>query len=200
MTRTPLEIAASMRPRPMTAENGHDDPGRAPPDRRFNEAAADDRGKRDGVHLGAIVEQGFNEAAADDRGKPGSRAQPEDARPRFNEAAADDRGKPFRFRGLRGAGSVASMRPRPMTAENTPPQRQTAPLVTRFNEAAADDRGKPPGRRGQGAGRRASMRPRPMTAENSSPTRGTTRRIAGFNEAAADDRGKPATRRPPRRR
>ena len=60
---------------------------------------------------------GFNEAAADDRGKHARarrRAPPVGG---FNEAAADDRGK------LLGAPAtwavaVASMRPRPMTAEN----------------------------------------------------------------------------------
>ena len=37
--------SASMRPRPMTAENRVPDAGRPDKGRRFNEAAADDRGK-----------------------------------------------------------------------------------------------------------------------------------------------------------
>ena len=37
---------ASMRPRPMTAENARRGERRGKPRRRFNEAAADDRGKR----------------------------------------------------------------------------------------------------------------------------------------------------------
>ena len=64
---------------------------------------------------------------------------------RFNEAAADDRGK-RQGRALGVVDRDASMRPRPMTAEN--------PLghVLSRDEAAA------------------SMRPRPMTAENERPT------------------------------
>ena len=44
--------AASMRPRPMTAENGVDVGALAGAPRRFNEAAADDRGKR--RHRGSV--------------------------------------------------------------------------------------------------------------------------------------------------
>ena len=62
--------------------------------------------------------------------------------PCFNEAAADDRGKRGRPRPRFGS-IQASMRPRPMTAENV----QTLEQVAR-------------------RGRLASMRPRPMTAEN----------------------------------
>ena len=61
----------------------------------------------------------------------------------------------------------ASMRPRPMTAENA-----------HRLDLGLDERG-------------ASMRPRPMTAENFRQS--IQRRpagCAGFNEAAADDRGK----------
>ena len=39
-------------------------------------------------------------------------------RARFNEAAADDRGKPLALRRPAGGAHRASMRPRPMTAEN----------------------------------------------------------------------------------
>ena len=65
----------------------------------------------------------FNEAAADDRGKPDrdchhSRSQPE----RFNEAAADDRGKPVLSLPRPFLRRLASMRPRPMTAENHGPR------------------------------------------------------------------------------
>ena len=63
-------------------------------------------------------------------------------RPGFNEAAADDRGKlPLVTFG--GAKSAASMRPRPMTAENERQRLVRGPIE-----------------------RPASMRPRPMTAEN----------------------------------
>ena len=48
-------------------------------------------------------------------------------RNRFNEAAADDRGKPRRRRGGAAPAPAASMRPRPMTAEN----RLTAPDTRR---------------------------------------------------------------------
>ena len=39
------QVPASMRPRPMTAENRRAPSPAARPSRRFNEAAADDRGK-----------------------------------------------------------------------------------------------------------------------------------------------------------
>ena len=42
------------------------------------------------------------------------------ARPGFNEAAADDRGKPQALEQVARRGGLASMRPRPMTAENPP--------------------------------------------------------------------------------
>ena len=134
---------ASMRPRPMTAENSPA-PSPAPaPSPRFNEAAADDRGKR-GRRVGGSVRSAC-----------------------FNEAAADDRGKRRRDR-VRRRRRRASMRPRPMTAENSRPGPHLRSAANRFNEAAADDRGKPPG----GGSCRTSRR--------------------GFNEAAADDRGKRA--------
>ena len=88
--------------------------------RRFNEAAADDRGKREHCDTDFLHMNSFNEAAADDRGKRGVPGLPE------------------------GAAVGASMRPRPMTAENTP------------------------GTDGRDVAVRASMRPRPMTAENKS--------------------------------
>ena len=67
----------------------------------------------------------------------------------------------------------ASMRPRPMTAENARSLTASSSVASSFNEAAADDRGK--------LRRRASRRR-------------TCPRWC-FNEAAADDRGK---RTPPR--
>ena len=68
--------------------------------------------------------------------------------------------------------SRASMRPRPMTAENTYRTRPEARLSgCCFNEAAADDRGKRTRRTDTRAGGAASMRPRPMTAENVPSTR-----------------------------
>ena len=75
---------------------------------------------------------------AENRGSPASWSAPTNC---FNEAAADDRGK-RRQRGRMVDRAVASMRPRPMTAEN--------------------------GVRAAGSAVRAgaSMRPRPMTAEN----------------------------------
>ena len=116
----------SMRPRPMTAENpiGSALPPPASP---------------------------FNEAAADDRGKPASRCAPPWPRAGFNEAAADDRGKPDRVDLGADRLDGASMRPRPMTAEN----RRVLQLG--------------------GLGAAASMRPRPMTAENPRATSATTR-------------------------
>ena len=48
----------------------------------------------------------------------------------------------------------ASMRPRPMTAENLAPSGETRPRPGGFNEAAADDRGKPRTR-----GRRSASAP-----------------------------------------
>ena len=89
----------------------------------FNEAAADDRGKRrPGRRSWTRAVWRFNEAAADDRGKQLNMLRSEET-PNwagFNEAAADDRGKP-----------------------GHPPD--GVPAGTRFNEAAADDRGKPAG-------------------------------------------------------
>ena len=62
---------------------------------RFNEAAADDRGKPSRWRMAARMRPGFNEAAADDRGKPYAVYQTTIlAKFGFNEAAADDRGKP----------------------------------------------------------------------------------------------------------
>ena len=63
--------AASMRPRPMTAENPDVGRRRDRHRRRFNEAAADDRGKPSRVFVeNSELPSRFNEAAADDRGKP----------------------------------------------------------------------------------------------------------------------------------
>ena len=111
----------------------------------FNEAAADDRGKRPAASTRARICSGFNEAAADDRGKlqPGKicRVQP-----------------------------GASMRPRPMTAENQRGRAAVPRSGSRFNEAAADDRGKPPLLPRAHTRQPASMRPRPMTAENGNGT------------------------------
>ena len=134
---------ASMRPRPMTAEN------RGP--RRWTKTKW----------------SCFNEAAADDRGKPPRSMPPFEGAESFNEAAADDRGKPAgRLAGALGEAG-ASMRPRPMTAENRARCSATSCRSPRFNEAAADDRGKPARRLHRpGRGGAASMRPRPMTAEN----------------------------------
>ena len=114
----PTRHGASMRPRPMTAENIAEAPfGRFPLHKGFNEAAADDRGKRIRSCRLAAPRGGFNEAAADDRGKRGRRGA---------------------AHGVRSA----SMRPRPMTAENASGSASAAPSSPRFNEAAADDRGK----------------------------------------------------------
>ena len=64
---------------------------------------------------------------------------------------------------------LASMRPRPMTAENRVAGLMAAARGRRFNEAAADDRGKHRNRaRHVERSQAASMRPRPMTAENAS--------------------------------
>ena len=108
----------------MTAENARR--GMPPGERRpgFNEAAADDRGKRQVAGSHPRVRPGFNEAAADDRGKRTPPILHGQGRVwRFNEAAADDRGK--REGEAEGhARRDASMRPRPMTAENG--QGQTA--------------------------------------------------------------------------
>ena len=66
-----------------------------------------------------------------------------------------------------GAERAASMRPRPMTAENTRRFGRRPRRPSSFNEAAADDRGKPTKAAAAGvATQTASMRPRPMTAEN----------------------------------
>ena len=163
---------ASMRPRPMTAENSRGSRRLRRGRRCFNEAAADDRGKRL-EHRGAFSSGFcFNEAAADDRGKR-RRASRESARSArgFNEAAADDRGK-LGGRRLGAPRRAASMRPRPMTAENARRRPPGTRRRRRFNEAAADDRGK---------------RLRPARSR---------RARASFNEAAADDRGKPTTVKP----
>ena len=68
---------------------------------------------------------------------------------------------------LHAVARLASMRPRPMTAENLSSSRRRKRGCGCFNEAAADDRGKPPGAPPKPCGAiLASMRPRPMTAEN----------------------------------
>ena len=140
----------------MTAENFPVEPSYAVRG-RFNEAAADDRGKHASLDvIGDWRNSGFNEAAADDRGKL---PRPEQEQP----------------------GMAASMRPRPMTAENWRTSLRASATCGCFNEAAADDRGKPmqifwifPA-----ATFWASMRPRPMTAENPSPPLNTR---SVFNE------------------
>ena len=48
----------------------------------------------------------FNEAAADDRGKPWKGTCRRTCRPSFNEAAADDRGKPHAPCFIRESGAV----------------------------------------------------------------------------------------------
>ena len=133
---------ASMRPRPMTAENGED---QGPARRRVDASmrprpmTAENTSSASGSRAAGTR---FNEAAADDRGKRCSSASVTSCGPcGFNEAAADDRGK--RRPAHRGAGRpVASMRPRPMTAENAAPSPATIRPAQGFNEAAADDRGK----------------------------------------------------------
>ena len=60
---------------------------------------------------------------------------------RFNEAAADDRGK-RPISSAPSSAAAASMRPRPMTAENIFVLIVAPCCIPRFNEAAADDRGK----------------------------------------------------------
>ena len=92
----------------------------------------------------------FNEAAADDRGKPAPTSGGVGAEKSFNEAAADDRGKPMANRAGKALASRASMRPRPMTAENHGCGRPCRPADRGFNEAAADDRGKPTASGGSG--------------------------------------------------
>ena len=54
----------------MTAENAVRDVAPQPPAARFNEAAADDRGKHGRARSARHGPRRFNEAAADDRGKP----------------------------------------------------------------------------------------------------------------------------------
>ena len=127
----------------MTAENAGRGRVLEAGGRRFNEAAADDRGKRGSRRRAAPPAARFNEAAADDRGKPPDPPRPDVGPKSFNEAAADDRGKRLVDQ-LPAAARRASMRPRPMTAENARRARR---------------------RRRRRVG--ASMRPRPMTAENS---------------------------------
>ena len=61
----------------------------------------------------------------------------------FNEAAADDRGKPRAKGPAPIPPALASMRPRPMTAENRTYRGVQRWDIDGFNEAAADDRGKP---------------------------------------------------------
>ena len=73
--REPGALVASMRPRPMTAENGAGPAANGHPRRSFNEAAADDRGKRPRSGAPRPGRAGFNEAAADDRGKRRARSR-----------------------------------------------------------------------------------------------------------------------------
>ena len=84
---------------------------------------------------------------------------------------------------------MASMRPRPMTAENSAATVRMFCSACRFNEAAADDRGKLPV---VGPAQRriadASMRPRPMTAENVNVAS-----IAPSNQRCASMRPRPMT-------
>ena len=90
---------------------------------------------------------------------------------RFNEAAADDRGKRPRAGDHAGEVVAASMRPRPMTAENVRAEGGRTP------DADASMRPRPMtaenGLQIEVAANRlpASMRPRPMTAENSTAMR-----------------------------
>ena len=183
---------ASMRPRPMTAENGHHIhgvrrlPRRASMRPRPMTAENINQPRRENR-----VRRGFNEAAADDRGKqPGPVTGP-----RLQEASMRPRPMTAENRGRAAAGLLrdrASMRPRPMTAENDGPARPG------HHAAAASMRPRPmTAENGEERQRprpprpEASMRPRPMTAENTQ-VRGQPRTgAARFNEAAADDRGKP---------
>ena len=161
-----------MRPRPMTAENPRRSgrPWFAPSS--FNEAAADDRGKPSSTWTAAAGQRRFNEAAADDRGKPPRPPPPaagELASMRPRPMTAENRQR----LAVRAEHRRASMRPRPMTAENMPAAIANQRLPVRFNEAAADDRGK-----------------LWLARRSSCPA-------SGFNEAAADDRGKPWGAPPP---
>ena len=108
---------ASMRPRRMAAENVLTTPLGSRIMRRFNEAAAHGRGKREGVERPQDRRARFNEAAAHGRGKHAARSTARAGPHSFNEAAAHGRGKPG-VRPGRGAAVLASMRPRRMAAEN----------------------------------------------------------------------------------
>ena len=99
---------------------------------------------------------------------------------------AENGGTPY----VVGERGPASMRPRPMTAENVVDddgnvRLRTASMRPRPMTAEND------GAYGYGiSGELASMRPRPMTAENR-PVVDARRELPDcFNEAAADDRGK----------
>ena len=83
----------------------------------------------------------------------------------FNEAAARCRGKPTLTAGVI-IDAIASMRPRPDAAENSPSRKDATPSSTGFNEAAARCRGKRPVCVAVSRQRTASMRPRPDAAEN----------------------------------
>ena len=111
--------AASMRPRPMTAENREsrriDRADRPDASMRPRPMTAENRSAAASTRP---ARRSFNEAAADDRGKPYRRLVRRADAASFNEAAADDRGKPDDVAVIARAAAAASMRPRPMTAEN----------------------------------------------------------------------------------
>ena len=152
----------------MAAEN----PGRWPmistPPLRFNEAAANGRGKRRRLHSPRDrLANRFNEAAANGRGKhlpqPPNRPHHAVASMRPRRMAAENRAGVDQCPGR----TPASMRPRRMAAENSHRRLPSVRPRFRFNEAAANGRGK----HGDGGRRRirqghASMRPRRMAAEN----------------------------------
>ena len=150
----------------MTAENGGR-PRRVPwRSSCFNEAAADDRGKLRVVRAALLANRRFNEAAADDRGKlrlvVGVHDPDVDASMRPRPMTAENKS----LAQFAAATPFASMRPRPMTAENSARGCPAGSFRGRFNEAAADDRGKRHAPHLVFRPRNASMRPRPMTAEN----------------------------------
>ena len=70
LLRMCVNNVASMRPRRMAAENGGGGLSQSQVDTRFNEAAANGRGKRPSPSARRRGSRRFNEAAANGRGKP----------------------------------------------------------------------------------------------------------------------------------
>ncbi len=138
---------ASMRPRRMAAENAAGPFAPPAPERRFNEAAAHGRGKRDrrgGPRPGrGPASMRPRRMAAENAVLLPDRVSGAAASMRPRRMAAENRGQRRRRR-LRS--SAASMRPRRMAAENRMGSRGAPASRGRFNEAAAHGRGKPDAR------------------------------------------------------